>query len=67
VEGEDLVARQGPDWKGTMIPADRDIFTIPGTGTIAFDRARNGTVIGFRFYSGRLRGLRFDRQEEARR
>ena len=34
--------------------------------TIAFDRARNRAVSGFRFFAGRLRGLRFDR-EEARR
>jgi CubicO group peptidase (beta-lactamase class C family) len=65
VDGEDLVARQGPDWTGKMAPADADIFTIPGTGTFAFDRGRDGNVTGFRFFSGRLRGLRFDR--EARR
>jgi hypothetical protein len=67
VDGESLVARQGPDWTGRLMPADRDVFTIPGTGTLAFDRARNGAVTGFRFYSGRVRGLRFDRQQEARR
>ena len=63
VEGDELVAHQGPDWTGKMVAADADVFTIAGAGTIAFDRARNGVVTGLRFYSGRLRGLRFDRQD----
>jgi hypothetical protein len=67
VDGEELMARQGPDWSGRLIAADPDVFTIPGTGTFAFDRARGGAITGFRFFSGRLRGLRFEREESARR
>jgi hypothetical protein len=60
--GEDLVVRQGPDWKGRMEPADADVFTVRTAGTFVFDRARNGRITGFRFFSGRLRGLRFERR-----
>ena len=63
VEGDELVVHQGPDWTGKMVAADADVFTVAGAGTFAFDRARNGAVTGRRFYSGRLRGLRFDRQD----
>jgi CubicO group peptidase (beta-lactamase class C family) len=66
VDGDELVARQGPDWTGKMQAVDADVYTIPGTGTIVFDRGRDGKVSGMRFFSGRLRGLEFERQEARR-
>lgn len=62
VDGETLVASNGPDSKGTMVAADADVFTVADVGTFAFDRDRRGKVTGFRFFSGRLRGLRFERR-----
>ena len=65
-DGEALVATNGPDFSGTLAPADRDVFTIPSVGTFVFDRGRGGRVSGFRLFSGRLRGLRFEREEPRR-
>ena len=56
------MASNGPDFSGPLVPVDRDIFMIPSVGTFVFDRGSNRKVRGFRFFSGRLRGLRFDRQ-----
>jgi hypothetical protein len=66
VDGDDLVASNGPDFSAKLVPVDRDIFSLPSVGAFAFDRDRKGKVRGFRFFSGRLRGLRFDRQEARR-
>ena len=60
------MASNGPDFSGKLVPVDRDVFTIPSVGTFVFDRGRDGKVTGLRFFSGRLRGLRFDRQEARR-
>lgn len=62
VDGDGLVASNGPDFTGKLVPVDADVFTIAGAGTFVFDRGRDGKVSGFRLFSGRLRGLRFDRQ-----
>ena len=61
-DGEALVASNGPDFTGTLVAVDADVFTLAGAGTFVFDRGRDGKVSGFRLFSGRLRGLRFDRQ-----
>lgn len=43
-----------------LIPAYEDGFRAGGI-TVRFMRARNGRVIGLRFFAGRVRDLRFDR------
>ena len=67
VAGDDLVAHEGPDHEGKMVAADADIFTLAGTGTFVFDRAKSGAITGFHLFSGRLRGLPFEREKEPRR
>jgi CubicO group peptidase (beta-lactamase class C family) len=62
VAGDDLVAHEGPDHAGKMVPADADVFTLEDTGTFVFDRAKSGAITGFRLFSGRLRGLQFQRE-----
>ena len=62
VGGDALLASNGPDFTGTLVPVDADVFTMAGAGTFVFERGRDGQVSGFRLFSGRLRGLRFDRQ-----
>ena len=67
VAGEDLVAHEGPDHAGKMVAADADVFTLADTGTFVFDRAKSGAITGFRLFSGRLRGLQFEREKESKR
>ena len=62
VAGEDLVAHEGPDHAGKMVPVDADVFTLEDTGTFVFDRVKSGAITGFRLFTGRLRGLQFQRE-----
>jgi CubicO group peptidase (beta-lactamase class C family) len=66
VEGDALVASNGPDFSAPLVPVDRDIFMIPSVGTFVFDRGSDRKVAALRFFSGRLRGLRFERQPDPR-
>ena len=56
------VSVPGGPWR--MRPLYRDGFGIP-PGVLVFTRDRAGRVSGFRFTTGRVRNLRFNRTTEA--
>ncbi|MHB1330228.1 MAG: serine hydrolase, partial [Gemmatimonadales bacterium] len=60
VKNDSLVFQHRRRDDATLTPGDKDAFTGGGL-TFAFERDRNGLVIGFYVANGRTRDVRFDR------
>jgi CubicO group peptidase (beta-lactamase class C family) len=61
-EGGDLVLKRRPDTVLRMRPVSRDVFAVPGLGTMTFRRSADGRVTELSVKLDRVWDLRFQRQ-----